>query len=110
MATLSMDFLRLILSHKEVLASSAHYYLPSDPYVEKIFKGPNRVFVAFLNLNAGFGVIQTISGDVYFDSEHNLRVKTSFLKKGAEVAFRNLIPSDKDGTFKKKAIGVRVIG
>ena len=78
---------------------------------KKIFRGTKEGFVKFFNLNAGFGVIQTISGDVYFDSESIIsESKPLFLKKGAKVAFKNLIPSDKEGTFKKKAIGVSVIG
>lgn len=78
---------------------------------KKTFGGTKEGFVKFFNLNAGFGVIETISGDTYVESESIASDKKPlFLPKGAKVAFRNLIPSDKDGTFKRKAIGVRVMG
>ena len=79
---------------------------------KKTFRGTKEGFVKFFNLNAGsWGVIETIAGDVYISHE-DIVSKTNpiFLPKGAEVSFRNLIPSDKEGAFKKKAIGVSIIG
>lgn len=77
---------------------------------KKTFKGFKDGSVKFFNLNTGWGVIETISGDVYFSYESIIsESKPLFLKKGAEVSFEKLIPSDK-GTFKRKAIGVRLIG
>lgn len=83
---------------------------PSLPK-KKTFGGIREGFVKFFNLNAGFGVIETISGDTYVESESiTSDKKPLFLPKGAKVAFRDLIPSDKEGTFKRKAIGVKVTG
>lgn len=106
-----LDFLRQIQKQEGGFAELPLLNRKPNPTPKnKIFGGTKEGFVNFFNLNAGFGVIKTISGDAYVEYESIISTeKPLFLPKGSEVVFKHILRSTEEGTLKWKVLEVRVV-